>query len=1121
MPTTFQNVLLAQFEPDIARQLIAFGEGLAKLEADVFIFVARKSIRLYDILTRLGILPIEACVVSDRVLDMCLDPLRGKRVVLIDDTLIVGTSLAKAKIQLERAGATVTTHVFCLNQAWHVPEILVPDFSGVELANDRVMTFCTAEVRAMALAAIPYLVDFPMSKPVRLHEGELSNLISTTEWSVLKLTTELQVRHDVSTLTLLPGPEVLTELEKVIGSDLAKCVEIAKVRMWARKSGESWFVQTVPIATLCPVSEIFLATFSTHLLQALLGRSPTTERLDRCFNSSRARQRLCQFILSVIVGRLFFQGAARRLERNVRWQFDQVENDRHFGPWLHDDVTALVKATEDLLIGRPLAALPKFQRAPIPAEVERWTATSIGTNTSRTRLRTKQRRDRSVSLLADFAEVFHRIYDNREIPARKEAQRLGARYLDPNSDAPNRDRLEKGVPWTLLVKWMADLCEVSITHHVTNTFSLLLDLCNDVGIAVPVTCVQDGIVYRGYRHGEDVKFSDGELALAYDATEGFLQATKLQAIPRLTFEKLLVLLLKIGVSRGFLQVLYGREGTDGICRIGFDLKGARPLLTRGPRLRAERDLWLTDYLVSRQVVTTSSKGRGKHGQYLLGRRPEGNYVVSHAPDEAKDLGNIVGMLMRRKRGEAPALGDREITLLTTCATPTHALQALQAELSIFRDWFPRIAHAVSDGVTTGRLEDPKWIADTVKAVQSGAGYEALHSAQFKYVGFMTDECRSIIESAARALASPEAPIFERRWRSYWAPLSTAKLNDERRTMLPLIETAADHVWELFAYVSIIEIALRFQQRKKSSSSDADRLTAAIAKLRDFRTAMGSAKRVEPKRAREVVERLLRHDLLLHPEKSAQSDGFRPAEAMEFALKATRSLLHDVDSLIDMIDPVVDEYGKKADRIDYAYMVYYDIVDSTATTAVRRGVDAEDHRRQCSLLKDYVNRWLERAVSRDRSAAGEMASVNGSKSSSNDCKHIFFRGNRALANATEVVTMLIEAASTFQMLARISLVPCNFAGTLAYRRAAADPEIVGSRFWEHWSRLAKGASSLEASFPGKHFFLVATNELVEGLRLNDRLQWMDQEDGHINTEIEYLQRQTAVRYGELRRSADAG
>jgi hypothetical protein len=71
------DTLLREFEPDMAKQLIAFGQKLSKVDTDIFVFLARKSLCLYDVLLKIGTPPIQCCVVNDRVLDMQLEPFRG------------------------------------------------------------------------------------------------------------------------------------------------------------------------------------------------------------------------------------------------------------------------------------------------------------------------------------------------------------------------------------------------------------------------------------------------------------------------------------------------------------------------------------------------------------------------------------------------------------------------------------------------------------------------------------------------------------------------------------------------------------------------------------------------------------------------------------------------------------------------------------------------------------------------------------------------------------------------------------------------------------------------------------------------------------------------------------
>ena len=158
----------------IAAQLIEFGKFLGSLDVDVLIFMARKSLCLYDVLLAIGIPPTDRIIISDRALDLNIDALRGKRIALIDDTLIVGTTIAKTKVTLaEIPNTSVSVHVFCVDTDWQVDSLVIPDTVFLRADDRTVMHFCAGLVRAMSLLPRPYLVDFPLTSPFRIRSGDL------------------------------------------------------------------------------------------------------------------------------------------------------------------------------------------------------------------------------------------------------------------------------------------------------------------------------------------------------------------------------------------------------------------------------------------------------------------------------------------------------------------------------------------------------------------------------------------------------------------------------------------------------------------------------------------------------------------------------------------------------------------------------------------------------------------------------------------------------------------------------------------------------------------------------------------------------------------------------------
>jgi len=272
-----RDIILSQFEPDIASPLIEFGKNLSRIDADMIMFMARKSLCLYDVLLLLGIAPIEKSVVSDRTLDMRLDPFIGKKVALIDDTLILGTTLAKTKRLLEtEAKATVMVNVFCADRNSWCRELLQPTSIAIELDHQRLMTFCTAEVRVLSLIPRPYIVDFPLSRPIRIRTGDSQCMLSSVEWLSFKISTKLQERNGVNLFTFFPTDDVLEELTKGFGEQISSLIDIVKVRAFARKQEEVYWTQLVPIVTLKPVNQSDI----TPLLEFLVERISEASNRD-------------------------------------------------------------------------------------------------------------------------------------------------------------------------------------------------------------------------------------------------------------------------------------------------------------------------------------------------------------------------------------------------------------------------------------------------------------------------------------------------------------------------------------------------------------------------------------------------------------------------------------------------------------------------------------------------------------------------------------------------------------------------------------------------------------------------------------------------------------------------
>ena len=265
----------------------------------------------------------------------------------------------------------------------------------------------------------------------------------------------------------------------------------------------------------------------------------------------------------------------------------------------------------------------------------------------------------------DLTRAFIGLHRKYELPAREEVQRLGKRIFEISERAPSRDRLRFGFAWRALAECLLEDSKLRVTLRRANLLSLLLDYLIDMGIGVPVLCHQEGVLFRGYRYGEDVPFGDQELALAYNAVSGYVEASKRSAVNRLTLEKLLVALFRVGVAQEFLHVTHGLSGSEGVARIGFHLHGAVTMLpTHETMFADDQDSWLSGYMVDRKALT-----RGKNGAYILDKCPEAAYLRTSAAGEAHKLGWLIGRLnVAEDSDRNPLLNAEALTLLSTCTS---------------------------------------------------------------------------------------------------------------------------------------------------------------------------------------------------------------------------------------------------------------------------------------------------------------------------------------------------------------------------------------------------------------------------------------------------------------------
>ncbi|MGE5370712.1 MAG: hypothetical protein ACM3QZ_01875 [Solirubrobacterales bacterium] len=1105
--------MLELLEPDIAKGLVEFGKSLNQIDADVFVFMARKSLCIYDYLLSLGIPPIQKTVVSDRTLDMALDHFRGKKVALIDDTIILGTTLGKTKHFLEtNADAQVTVHGFCVDSDWWNEKLIKPDTSVFTLSDDRVMTYCTEAVRILSVMPRPYLVDFPVSKPFYLTRANMTNLLSSLEWECHRVSSEFQERNGVTAYTFFPSERILKEIGQHLGENASMLMDIIKIRLYTAIRGKKVICTIVPIVTLKSLRIEDIDLLCERLLNWLTPNLGFDSKLlCHYINTPVSKQRFIQFCLSAALGKRFEQSMNTCHGIPATIEYDDRETDRHYGPWLHSPMATIAAKGFSVIWSGKNEMFMNMTPSPLPKTVTQWQNEVLPISD----LGNDKRPKAFVNLFEDFVDIFLRLYEKYEIPARREthSQTFKLDYGE-NKKLSIRDRLEFGVSWDSLQRFFATKYRVPITRDVSRLFSLILDTCNDLGIAVPITCEREGAVFRAYRHGEDVRFTDSEFGLAYESMKGFIEGREATSqienpiVPRVVVEKLMVLMLKTAEQKNLLEPVYASGHVQNQARVEFDKHGARVAYYRTPLTRD----WLMHYLDQKQVITLSEKGG-----YRLGQKKKGNYGPN-AESIVYKLGYLLGLLNagipRKDSLQRKAIDASDLTLLATCDSPMNTAKALQTELAIFLNWFDKSDKHLRSMIT---INDYAGLLATYgRNVKNPQGKTVIHSARFKYEAYRLGYIPQIHAKAKEMLNEmPHGKFFATSWDTYWPAPDSTRPDKQVKDFEGLLDRMAIICCKLGLWLYMIEMTYACKLRSLANNpteihQSEGRIVRVLDKMQKFKSAMERCLGKSSKGTEMFYQRL---------EKMGSKEGwsFNYESGLEYALENIHKMTKDITNVIDSTQIKVQEHAKSYRRLDYQYAVWYDIIDSTGNRLPNPSpISVKEYRQQIDGFKEAVINKFSEFQRRVRNDRGTILIERGDLHSKDDGKHVFLGGKNAhqyLLWCMDDILALTEEMEHVRV--RLLVVPCDFAGGIVYS-FENDPEVSDHRFWEHFSRLIEECKKEAEVKNNDRSVLVTVTESLSELvskHLNKELTvpWNPSRK-NVKTTIEGLSNDVTVEWG---------
>lgn len=838
--------ILSQFSPNISNHIVEFCKHLSQKNCDVFIVFARKAACFVSVLEDIGLLHLNGKVVSERVLDYDTSWLKDKKVVLIDDTIISGTSIYKTIETLKKIGVKeIEVQVFCINEYWFVKEMLEDDQGNsylkepfLKLEHTASLKFCRDIVKAFSIHPRPYSTDFPIFESIKLSAPDINQIQSSKEWKVVGTTSLLQEDHNILCFTMNPRKKVLKTFFDELGAPVEKHSFI-KLRVYAEQFTRAnekkvaYQCRILPLIIFEPVSHEFLE----RIISSICASEKTEPQfITQHLTTPIAKLRFIQFYFSYRFFLFCIKRFSNDLFRQLKFELNQREIELLFPPELVNIIRRFEFTNKVELEDGDIAH--KF----LPYQKETVVTQKLINPYEVTQL-----------LMSQFLKLYY----DKEMVARRMVKQYKKEAFSETGNRKIINRLNEGYTFGDLKRILNK--EIPYDADQNLILSNFLDSTIDSGIVVPVTLDDNGYTSRGYRHGEEIIWGENNDKLLAVFFKSFLEKSQQTEIGKFWLEKSMVLFLKMGLKERILdeytsqiappqtmRIMAVRSYLFGQITVRYDLKPSHETKFN-PILDYEvKTAWTTQRLQDSEIITQSPTGKG----FIIDTDKLGTYSenFTKAAEEPEDLDPTL-ISKAEEMGELIAiartnqlLNNDGLVLLTSCLNIHDCLSSIAAELYLYSEHIIQVIDWV-------KSKNPIK-SYTVRFLHSLRDYDenltwtAINSGCDKYINYKDKKGEELVKTISDELGKKAGSFQRRAWDRYWKkeideePTTLPDLfvlNDETGITLIEINVALTYlhvlIYELLKRKGLIEKAITGKQTEiDSRASQSESVKRKISNL---------------------------------------------------------------------------------------------------------------------------------------------------------------------------------------------------------------------------------------------------------------------------------------------------
>lgn len=745
---TKNKILNYLFDDETCKNIIDFCSAINEASADVYIVMARKAACFVQFLERARYIDFDGKLVTNRLLDYDTEWLRGKKVVLIDDVIVSGTTIFTTIKKIEAAGvASIQVIVLGVNKEYYNVELFEYENMGERknyithpyllLTDAGCIRMCSNIVAIFSLDIAPYDVDFPQHSQIMLSKYNFEQIILNNEWTSYDVSSDLQSENNIKNITLLPTKEIVRKFDAVMGFSVSS-IGFFKIRILAKyntKKNKPYTVNVIPYFLFNEITEKDVLS----IYHKLLGD-------DTIDLSTIAKLRILQYIFAQKLFNIWVESVNSLLGKALTWEIDYTAFSRIIPHYYWENILSISNSKAPLFDGEI-----QFQKIE-PVYLTDKDYCSVDSQSD------------SIALQPKLVDLFTNLYHNKELESRTIVKEYGSKAFDMPEYTELINRLNHGYSYQDMIRLISGYSDI---YDIETTVSLFIDEAIDAGVIVPIIAEECNdtfgrFYFRAYRHGEDVPFGELQEKMCAVLLSNYAAIGGEKALSKLRIEKLLVLFIRIGL----IQKIFRPSPQDSIyynVNIDSYLYGNITTIqdTSSSRHRhfikyRNEVTWLTDILNEKKIILKDKNGK------ITGVADPINLPLDRSTlGKISAIGRIFAKLyLNALDKKVPCLTDDDFVLFSTCTYPNDTLNALSAELAIFSDRWKKEENIIRNNLNC----NPPKILD----LKSNEIYFSINSGQDKFFDFMNQKgAQRINEIRAQLYEDSELNIMGTIWDQFW------------------------------------------------------------------------------------------------------------------------------------------------------------------------------------------------------------------------------------------------------------------------------------------------------------------------------------------------------------------